>query len=154
MALCELCGKTDSLQPVSIEGVQLSVCGHCSKYGQELGNNLKNKAVKKTTINIQPEWRIVDNFSEIINHKRNTKGLTIAEFSALINERESTVSKWQAGIIKPNLKQAKQLEHKLGITLLEKEMEVNNLTPGSKIKNSEFTLGDLIIKTKKRFNIQ
>src|SRR3989338_5534647 len=125
MALCELCGKTDSLQPVSIEGVQLSVCGHCLKYGQELGVNQKPRTLKPVLAAARtPELKIVDNYSEIIVNKRKQLGLTIAEFSKILNERESTVSKWQAGTIKPSLEQARKLERKLDANLIEKESEI------------------------------
>ena len=112
MAGCELCGKDDFLSTVLIEDAPLSVCQQCSRYGKEKIPIAKNPIRKPLLIFTKPELKLGDNFSETIRSKREKMGLNMAEFSTYLNERESIVSKWQSGLMKPSLELAKKLERK------------------------------------------
>jgi len=147
MASCELCGKDDFLSTVLIEDAPLSVCQQCSRYGKEKIPIAKNHLRKIPFISAKPELKLGDNFSEIIRSKRESMGLTRAEFSTYLNERESIVSKWQSGLMKPSLELAKKLERKLGLTLLETEPELSLAKTAYGAKMGEgLTLGDFIKK--------
>lgn len=152
MPLCDLCGKDDSLLRAEIEGSQLNVCQNCGKFGKVLGKvapkeEAKKPAQLKSFIEKEIEERIISSYAQTIRKVREKRGLTVEDFAKLLNEKESSLHKWESGSIKPDLETAKKLEKILNITLIE-------LVEEQKIKlertnSGEITLGD-VIKIRKR----
>ena len=150
MSFCELCGRASQLKKAMVEGVLLQTCFNCSQHGNTMNNTSPNKR-EKVISRQQPELKIINNFSRIINSKREELHLTIGEFSKLINERESVVAKWIAGSLKPNLDIAAKLQKKLKLRLVEQEAIEASTLHSQPQRSEELTLGDLIsIKTRKR----
>lgn len=149
---CDLCGKSDEgLLRTLIEGVELSVCTECSKFGKVIGPSMKYipKKPKKTVIEEPKEEKIeilVENYSELIKKRRESLGLSQKDFAKRINEKESTVHHIETGHFEPSLAIARKLERTLGIKLIE-EHEENHELPAKKKSEESFTLGDFI-KTK------
>ena len=161
MNSCELCGRSELLKTTLVEGVTMQACESCCKHGTVLNNTSINHFVQpknqvKTNQLISPrsapntrELKVVDNFSDLLRQKRVKQGLTITDFSKLLNERESLVAKWLNGSIKPDLAMAEKLQQKLKLRLLESEAaEVSDIKAGK--DNQELTLGDIVIKNRKR----
>ncbi len=141
---CDLCGKIDErLNRAIIEGVELSVCTACSKFGKVLGQ-LKT-FIKQTKREISKEERtelLVENYAEIIKKKRESMGLTQKEFANKLNEKETTIHKIETGVLSPSLPLARKLEKLLGIKLIE-EYEEKHMVSNKK-RTEGFTLGDFL----------
>ena len=153
MALCEMCGKESQLILAEIEGGELNVCSGCVKYG-----TVQKKAPGKAFVPARksfskqqtPEFKVVSNYSDLIRSARECKSLKQEDFAKFLNEKESILTKWESGSLKPRLDVAKRLEKVLGIKLVERD-EVKSVDLGKKKKggSEEFTLGDFI-KVRKR----
>ena len=83
---CDLCGKIDeNLQRALIEGVELSVCGNCGKFGKVIAPVKrfsakeqhkmfeKQSAVQKKEDKVES---LVDGYADIIKKKREFIGMT------------------------------------------------------------------------------
>jgi putative transcription factor len=151
MSVCEMCGREASLVSADVEGVELKVCPVCTRYGttnkNQHGNSRKTHSFNHKPQNKEEvEWKIVDNFSALIKSAREEKGMTQEDFAKFINERESILSKWEQGTLKPRIFVARRLGQTLGMTLVTKDTrEKVELTKGKSSAN-EFTLGDFIKK--------
>ncbi len=153
MPLCEMCGKESRLIVANVEGGDLKVCPNCVKYGQVKKSSLQAKNVPFKHKNIiskqkQQEFKVVDNYSQLIKSTRDARKMNQEEFSKFINERESVLNKWENGSLKPRLDIARKLEKKLNISLVEKE-EVKSVEMEKKKSGEGFTLGDFIKVRKK-----
>lgn len=153
MAVCEMCGRSENLVTAEIEGADLKVCSKCVKFGKvKYGHSSSGykpryaPAPKKEG----PEEKLVDDFSGILRKEREKRSLTQEDFSKLLNERESLVSKWENGDADPNLETAKKMQRILGVTLVKREEAEEAATEEKqKPKGDVLTLGDFI-KVKKR----
>ncbi len=147
MESCELCGKKENVFNTDVEGINLRVCTNCCKYGRVKVNSSLSKSYNntshRTNLTGLPHLKIIDNFSQVINQKRKEMGLTLTEFAKLINQRESIVSKWQNGAIKPDLELAKCLGKKLKIQLIQDD-EIIDKTEAPKI--SRFSKNELTVE--------
>lgn len=144
---CELCGKVEErLQRALIEGVELSVCNHCIKFGKILGpikrQIIIKKDIRKDVPNEEKIEIIVENYASLIRGKRESLGLTQKDFANRLNEKESTIHKIEVGIWQPDLALAKKLEKLLGIKLIEEHLEKFGSKKNK--KDEGFTLGDFI----------
>lgn len=153
MALCEMCGRTGELSRALVEGVELSVCSLCGKHGKKLQNPTQSYSTRSSTPssrNIKPEkeWKVVDDFSRLLRAARERSELSQQDFAAFLQERESVVSKWESGSVKPSLETAKKLQKILGLTLIVLDEVVGEEIVSSK-KVEGFTLGDFV-KVRKR----
>ncbi len=157
MSVCEMCGREASLISVDVEGVELKVCPPCTRYGTTNKNqsgNFRNSNISnhKHQNKEEIEWKIVNNFFALIKSAREKKGMTQEDFAKFINERESILSKWENGTLRPRIFVARKLEKILKIGLITKDTkETVNLTVERTLKN-EFTLGDFIKKPKNKHN--
>ncbi len=154
MALCEMCGKESRLILAEIEGGELRVCPGCAKYG-----TIKKKTEVKEFVHKKqqfakkdlPELKVVSNYSSLIRSARESKGMKQEDFAKFLNEKESILTKWESGSLKPRLDVARRLEKILGIRLVERDVldkaELEKKKKGS--GSNEFTLGDFI-KVRKR----
>lgn len=151
MPLCEMCGREAPLVLAEIEGVELKVCPNCAKYGKiKKSVNLEglNRNPPKTVPGQElPQDKIVDNYAFLLRQAREKRTLTQEEFAKFLNERESMVSKWEQGHLKPGIEQARRIGKLLGINLVEKE--IAEKVEIKKSKSDEFTLGDFV-KVRKR----
>ena len=136
-----------------LERVKLAV----SKRISESSNNNNSRLVGGRISRQAPEEVISKDFSEKLKSSRLVKGQTQEEFAAFLNERESIVSKWENGSMKPSIATAKKLEKILKITLVV-EAGVDAADASDIIKslnpakgNKTATLGDLVkVKVRKR----
>ncbi len=160
MSLCEICGKDSFLLKTKIEGAVLQLCKSCGAGGQVLDNRSFNNFNKKRGFRSQRRDQedtrsIVSDYAKRLQAARNKQGMSQEDFAKSLNERLSTVQKWESGQMKPWLSVAKKLERLLGISLIEKKddgADVSNeetKTSSSKSVKARkaadgFTLGDFI----------
>ncbi|MEK6968931.1 MAG: multiprotein bridging factor aMBF1 [Nanoarchaeota archaeon] len=156
MGSCEMCGREADLVEAEIEQGRLNVCLNCAKFGQVKKTGAvfeRNKSVnfpfsQKPVNRPELEFKVVQDYSFILKSFRERQGLTQEDFAKLINERESMVTKWESGLIKPDLNVANRLEKILGIKLIETDSDI--LTKEEKpTKSDVLTLGDFIKVRKK-----
>ena len=151
---CEMCGKEAELFKANIEGVVLTVCEKCGKFGKVISRVTKEVSpskVKSANILLQKKVEImqviVENYAELIKRKREKMGLTQRDFSMKFSEKESLMHKIESGDIKPNLELAKKLEKLLGLKLVEQREDETGYK--TQTKTDELTLGDFV-KVRKR----
>lgn len=154
MALCEMCGKEAQLFLTIVEGGELKVCPSCAKFGKIKDNGYSGSGNQNSssyyTNKEKIEISIVGNFSSLIHQEREKRKMTQEEFARFLNEKESIVSKWENGTLKPRNETAKHLENVLRLTLLVRgKEEEDNDQIKAKPSSEGFTLGDFI-KVKKR----
>jgi putative transcription factor len=147
MTICEMCGTDGDLVLVEVESVEMRTCTTCSKYGTRKRSAIFATQSRKVIQHSEPEFSLVSNTATILRNIRESKALSQEDFSKLINERESVVSKWEQGTLTPRLDTARKLERQLGIKLVQRDTKIT--VKVEKKKFEEFTLGDFI-KVKKR----
>lgn len=145
---CDVCGAKGKLYRTLIEGTKMNVCAECAKYGRILGEVSKEIAIQAETAKMlqRPELesvfeRIVSDFASKIRQKRASLGLTQEEFAKLINEKESVVSKLEAGELVPSIALAKKLEKRFGLKLIERYKEEGSII---RTETPQLTLGDAL----------
>lgn len=153
MAVCEMCGASGSLLNVDVEGVELKVCPKCTKYGtvKKISSYPSpNKSFTKSTNKEEgPTLKIVENYSSLIRSAREKKGMSQEDFAKFLNERESVVSKWEQGVMKPRIDIARKIGRILYVNLIEKESEKKPFEQ-EKSKADGMTLGDFIKKPRRQ----
>lgn len=147
---CDLCGKTEAaLNRAVIEGVELSVCSACSKFGKILApvKRYSPKEQHKMSLKAAPKEEkielLAENYPEIIKKRREAMGLSQKDFALRISEKESTVHHIETGHFAPPIEMARKLEKILGVKLVE-EHEERHEAHGKSRKEEGFTLGDFI----------
>lgn len=127
-----------------IEGVELSVCSGCSKFGKVLAHVKSHAAIEPIRKQAKEEKieLLVENYAEIIRKRRESLGLTQRDFAGKINEKEATIHKIETKALEPSLALAKKLEKALGVKLVEEHEEKPK--PFKKRSIESFTLGDFI----------
>lgn len=146
MTQCEMCGKIGQLVLADIEGVELSVCMVCAKHGSIRRPHAP--AIRPAPKKEGPELMVVPEFASLLRHARENKNMSQEEFSKFLNERESILPKWEAGILVPSIETAQKLERKLQLKLVKME-ETGTAKLEQSRKGDELTLGDFI-KVRKR----
>lgn len=149
---CDLCGKVDEmLSRALIEGVELTVCSACSKFGKVLAPVIRynpkeqHKMLERKNNARENEEKVkllVEGYAGIIKKKRESIGMTQKDFAARINEKESMIHKIETSSLEPDLNLAKKLERELGIKIIEEYEEKHEVLKGKKAEG--FTLGDFI----------
>ncbi len=146
---CDLCGKIeDGLNRTLIEGVELSVCPACSKFGKVIAPVKRYTPKEQHRMAEKAESReekielLVEDYSGIIKKKRESMGLTQKDFANRINEKETTIHRIETSELEPSLALAKKLERLLGVKLVEEHLEKSG--GFRKPKEEGFTLGDFI----------
>ena len=105
----------------------------------------------------EKEETLVADFADKLKAARAAKNMNQGEFSSFLNERESVVSKWENGSLKPQIGVAKGLQKKLHLTLVV-EVGVEAADPNEILKglnpakaNKTATLGDMVkVKVRNR----
>lgn len=148
---CDLCGKVEeNFFRTIIEGVELSVCPECSKFGKVIApcNDGARNPARKPHPREQKTEILVENYQELIKKARESKDMSQKDFALKLNERESTVHKIETGTFQPELSLIKKLEGALGLKLLE---EYGETALGQRKKKDDgLTLGDFIILKPKK----
>jgi len=146
---CDLCGKVEErLYKTIIEGVELSVCPACSKFGKVLAPvkrytpKEQHRMAEKSESREEKIELLAEDYAEIIKKKREAMGLTQKEFAKKINEKESIIHKIEVGAFEPSLALAKKLEKELGVKLIGEHEEKHESF--KRKKEEGFTLGDFI----------
>ena len=149
---CDLCGKVEEeLNRTLIEGVELSVCRDCSKFGKFLApvrrfspkeqhgmmQRAQSQSSKEEKIEI-----LVENYADLIKKKRESMNLSQKDFALKLNEKESTIHHIETGTFEPPIGTIQKLEKFLGIRLVEEHEEKHESV--KKSKEEVFTLGDFI----------
>ncbi len=148
---CELCGSRSATTRAKIEGVVLSVCEKCVKYGEEI--KTKPVSVKRASEKIEriPELEedVIENFSEKVKELRTAKGLSQRELASAIKEKVSVIKRIEEGWIPP-AGVIKKLERFFEVKLREKyEFESISHRTG-KEDRKVLTMGDVVeIKMRK-----
>ncbi len=147
---CDLCGKSDEvLNRAIIEGVELSVCSKCGKFGKILPPVKRYSAKEQHKIAQKAEEKtekielLAENYHEIIKKRREAMGLSQKDFALKISEKESLVHKMETGHFTPTISMARKLEKFLGVKLVEEHLEKYELQEKNK-REEGFTLGDFI----------
>lgn len=149
MPSCDMCGKGDAGTVALVEGVELTVCQNCARFGKAV-RSLRTESPEERRFPVRaakpaeddsPET-VVEDFASRIRQKREQLNLTQKEFAKMLNERESLVHHLENGSQRPSLELARKLEHALKIQLVEVAKEV----PRQKSKGGSgpLTLGDFI----------
>ena len=148
-----MCGKGGTLTSADVEGVELKVCFGCSKYGTTNKSNnhfrRNNKYSPKNSKKEDVEWKLVNNFSDLIKKSREEKGMTQEDFAKFLNEKESILSKWEHGTLRPRIFVARRLEKLLNRSLVIRDVKEKVEVKKDQILKGELTLGDFI-KVRKR----
>ena len=151
MANCEICGQETELIRAEIEGMDMSVCRNCAKFGQikEIPRikRTPEKFIKKpvrSAPHLEVNESIVSDYAQKIRKARERLGLKQEDFAKKINEKESLLHKMETGSFEPSLPLARKLEKILNIKLIEKveEKEVSF----SREPSEGMTIGDLMKK--------
>ena len=150
MSQCEMCGKLGEVVRAEVEGGVLSVCSSCGRYGKVLqGNTMRaQKSFSRPVKKEGPDLKVVENYAALLHSFRERKKMTQEEFAKFLQERESSVIKWEQGTMKPDIEVARKLEKILGVRFVELEEGSGSAMPMGK-KGDDFTLGDFI-KIRKR----
>ena len=156
MPSCDMCGKEGAGAIALIEGVELTVCQNCARFGK-ITRTLHAEApavklsaaypVRGTKIPEEDaQEEVVEEFSSRIRQRREQLNLTQKEFAKMLNERESVIHHLENGGQHPSIELARKLERILKVQLVEAVKE----TPQQKSRNKidSLTLGDFI-KVKK-----
>lgn len=152
MATCELCGSNvNSLTPIKIAGSYMKVCPKCKGMGNQVekmpekAHTFKRKAKKNVT------EEVVSDFVKKLNEGMKKKNINFHQLAKTLNIKESSITKYLSGKIKPDVETARMFERYFEIKFLEevedssKDYEdVNNLMEAEEL--SEVTLGDLLKK--------
>ena len=149
MSECGICGKKDSKIDALVEGVLLTVCSDCSKYGKVIKVKELEKEVKtvkaQTPLYPEHEELIVKDYAELIRKGREALNLTQEELAKRISEKESLIHHVESGSMAPSFSVAKKLERFLGITLIETQ-KLEKRKSNINFSDAGLTIGDLLKK--------
>jgi putative transcription factor len=164
--ICELCGKeVPETRSVWIEGAQMKACKDCQRFGDKaqagakesptkvvIASRLEQRERRMRTRDIYKEeevFELVDDYAARIRDARNARGWKTEQLAAKISEKASTLSKVEAGHLKPDDALVAKLEKELNIVLIEKvpliQQEAKNAKYGGGI-----TIEHFIKKTEKK----
>jgi putative transcription factor len=153
-----MCGREAPLRPAIVEGTRMQVCPTCVRFGVEVagakaevtGRSRVTQAIEQRSARAQPrdifqqmDKDLVEDFGKRIRDARNRKGLTQEELARRLNERQSVLSKVEAGTQRPSDDLARRLERELAVTLFE-AVSPAEATASKPSAPGGFTLGDLI----------
>lgn len=159
MADCDMCGKKGvSTVTVMVEGVDMTVCPSCAKYGERKADHSKqfsrnvssDRKRRRFKSNPDEDKILVPDFSARIKKARESKGLKQEQLADRINEKESLLHKFESGSMHPSFKIARKLERFFSITLIEsasqEEFEPESIGGDDKDSGSAqgLTMGDVL----------
>ena len=147
-------GETGYPLVASIEGVELSVCNKCAKFGtviKKVRPVVKESKAKKDFVREAPQREkliqiLVEDYNLKIKNAREKAGLKQEDFAREINEKSSLIHHVESGKFEPSMKLARKIEKFLNIKLIEQHEEQHAELKGD--SSEGFTIGDFI-KVKK-----
>ncbi len=155
MPNCDMCGQeTEDLVIASIEGVELSVCARCAKFGKILRKQRPQQKEEKKPREIRIPKRaeiiqiISEDYANKIKNAREKMFIKQEDLAKRINEKESLIQHIESGKSEPNIYLARKLDKFLNITLVEQNEEKHEDIKGH--SSEGFTLGDFIKVRKKQ----
>ena len=145
---CNLCDN-ESKDIALIEGVELSVCEDCTKFGnviRTISKEVKEKPKKNVKVEKEKEtiYLISNNYGNIIKKERENLNFTQKEFANKLSEKESLIHNIESERFEPSIELARKFERFLNITLIERYKEEEFKKEEKDL--GELTLGDIIKK--------
>jgi|SRR3989344_7258342 len=148
MGVCEMCGRENSLVKALVEGVELTVCVACAKFGTVRSRVQERAYHSKPVVDKGPEFKVASDFAARLRKVREGLGLKQEDFAKYLNERVSVVAKWENGDLEPSVEMAKKVGKVLGMNFIE-QMEEVPVHVEKRSNSDELTLGDFV-KIRKR----
>jgi putative transcription factor len=151
---CEMCGTEKELMTALVEGVEMSVCISCSKYGKAV----QKKTAPKTIVHEKqryaapvPEYvdEIVQGCSDIIRRAATKKNIQEDALAKRIGMKESVLKAYMKGSMAPSIEDARKLEKFFSIKLVERVKENSAAGKMEGQRSADLTIGDMI-RIKKR----
>ncbi len=146
---CELCGKkTNKVVKAKIEGVVMEVCPSCARLGEYISEKKEIKVEKVKRVKLKKEVleEVVDDYGKKIRKEREKRGWKMEDLAKKLNEKESLIHKIENEDIMLNIDLAKKIERLLGIRLVVKVEEEEDVENKGYEEGSSLTLGDLLKK--------
>ncbi len=137
---CVICGSKNATRKAKIEGVIVSVCENCLKFGEEIIPIEFKPSEKKVPKIEELEILIKEDFNKLIKSEREKRKLSQEELAKKIGEKESIVRRIEEGW-EPPLKIIRKLEKFFNVQLTEKVEETKIETKKEKRK---LTIGDIV----------
>ena len=141
---CDLCGAEKELLKAAIENTTLNVCSDCSQFGKVMKTREISNQIFRPRVVEESSEIIVENYSELIKQRRETKGLKQKELAKHLAEKESTIHKLETGHLRPSIRLARKLERFLEVELI-KEFEEKPVSL-EKNESKPLTIADLMKK--------
>ncbi len=144
---CEMCGKESILLQAKVENSIMSLCSRCARFGTILDH--PQERPRQTFHHEKPAQELitfVTDFHLIIRKAREQKHMTQPQLAHILAEKESVITKIEAGHYTPEIKLARKLEQFLGIKITETYKPTDEDKPSIDFKQSHLTIGDLIKK--------
>ncbi len=148
---CELCGKQEDFCKALVEDIEMTVCSGCSKFGRVVKKLQSSKLsssqiASKSQISLKPVKKelvedFVEDYDQIIKHKREKMNLNQKDFAKLLNVDENWIHKIETKSLKPTLELGRKIEKILRVKLIETVQE-GVVEP--KKSSSVLTIGDLV----------
>lgn len=168
---CEMCGSEAPTFPVEIDGVKLSVCSKCSKFGSPVKRKPparpkfsapKPKLSSKKAVPERKPVRaprkdyfndkiLLDGYGDIIRTARAEKGVGRAQFASMIKEKETLLARIETERVVPTDRIVEKIERELDIEL--KTEVVQESSAAAEYIPQSTTIGSIAkIKRKKKTN--
>jgi len=150
MATCEMCGKeTTALKASSVAGSNVMVCSSCCVMGTMKKNSERKSHSFKKHKHDELNLEVASNYAQIIQQGINRKHLTPHQVARAVNVKESSLSHYLKGQIKPDILISKKFESFLGIKLVFEvegssvNVEDFKVTPDD--NEADLSLGDMLL---------
>lgn len=170
---CYVCGKPAEGTGV-VEGASVDLCDNCADYARDFRYYQLPELQRTTQVQqqvpafarkTQSQFELVADYSKRLREAREKKGWTREELGkqTLISRQE--ITSFEEARVKPTVEQARKLEFKLGVKLLEMQSFESERAPITKTdleqmvrenvsrhgdRNSRLTLADVVEVKKKK----
>jgi len=145
-----MCGaEAKSLKTVIVAGSNMDVCNSCSSMGTVKGDKVEQSFSFRKGKRKEENLEVTSDYAKIIRTGINKRHLSVQQVARAVNIKESSLSNYLKGQIKPIITNARKLESFLGIKLVF-EVEASNVSVDdfkvSADDDSSLTLGEMILK--------
>lgn len=147
MTTCEMCGSdSNSLTTIKVAGSTMNVCNSCRNMGNQVDGVGKGAHTFKRNVKSEIVEIIVSSYQSDIQKAMNKRGIDVHQLARAINIKESTLTNYIQGKIKPALTDAKKIQHFLTIKLIEivESSAVDEDFMAEEKSSGSMSLGDLI----------
>lgn len=142
-----MCGRQGGLVTADVEGVEMTVCQNCSKFGT-VKRRAETAHVSQKKMHKEQPFMVISNYASVLRQAREKQELSQEDFARFLQEKESIVAKWEQGRMQPSVEVARKLEKILGVSLVVEDVE-QSFEKENKNRTDGFTLGDFIKVRKK-----